>query len=313
MVKLIEKIEEKIREVLEKLRLRPKEDPGQFILRTKGKKHRFSTICENEKGKKFIFYARLHDSKSERERMIAEVKLAKALIKKRVKFFPKYFLAEIEKDFEWILREYFKEETLESKKEIERLARPLKEKEVFEIAKIIIKMQNLKFPFLKAKELKKIFLLPKEMENRGFSKKDCQRVKEILKKNREFLIKENKYFCHGDFQIGNLIFTKDGLKIIDLESAQISNFAFDPCFFWMRLWREKALRRKFLKIFCSLLPKRKFENFKILFQIDAIFLAFHSFCARPTEYSKRMLSKRKKYFLKVLKNAILGFDFIKDL
>lgn len=313
MVKLISNIDQKIEKVLKNLKLVPKEKPIDFILRTKKRKHRYSVMCKDKKGRFFIFSARLHDSKTEKERMIAEVKMANFLKRKKIKFFPRYLKAKIEKDFEWVLREYFEGESLESKKEIERLPRPLKEKEIKEICKILIEMQKLKCPFLKKKEEKKFLLLPQEIEKRKILKKEeREKIKELFRKNLK-LVKENNYFCHGDFHIGNLILTNEGIKVIDLESAMLSNFAFDACFFWIRLWREKKTRQKFLKTFISFLPKEKLEKFKKFFQLDALFLGFHSFCARPREYKKEMRKKRKQYFLNVMKKAILGFEALKEI
>lgn len=314
MVKLIPKIDKKIEKVLKSQKLRAKEEPADFILRTEGRKHRYSTICEDEKGEKFIFYARLQDSKAEKERMFNEVKIAKFLMKNKINFFPKYFKAKIEKGFEWILREYFRENTLESKREIEKLARPLKKEEILEICKTLILMQRLKFPFLKEREIKKFLILPREIKDKKILKREeVEKIEKIFKENLKLIKKENRYFCHGDFQIGNLIFKKQKLKVIDLESAMISNFAFDPCFFWIRLWREKKARREFLKKFFSLLPESKKKKFKILFQINSLFLGFHSFCANPREYSKKMLKKRKNFYLKVLKKAIFGFEKLKEI
>lgn len=316
MIKLIPQIEEKIWRVLKKLRLTPEESPEDFIKRTKKKKHRYSSVCHDEKGKKFIFCARVHDSLHEKERMRTEVKIAKVLNRKKINFFPKYFEAEIEKDFEWLKREYFPESVLESKKEIEKLKRKLSEKEVEKICQTLLKIQKIKikdFPFLKAKKLKKFFEVPKEIEKRKIlEEKTRKKIKKLFIIYKKLLKKENKYFCHGDFQIGNLIFTKKKLKVIDLESAMISNFAYDICFLWSRLWREKV-RKKILEKFYSLLPENKKKKFEILFPLNAIFLGFHSFCATPKEYSKEMIKKRKEFFLTLIKKAVDGFDYLKKV
>lgn len=316
MVKLIPEVDKKIEKILKKLNLIPTETPKDFIERTEGRKHRYSTVCQDEKGKKYIFCARLHDSPHEKERMRNEVKIAKVLMKKNYSFFPKYFLGKIERDFEWVLREYLEGTTLESKKEIEKLAKPLSEKEIEKICQVLLKLQKIKisdFPFLKPRELKNFFLLPEKVkEMKILTKKETEKLERLIRESKEFLIAENKYFCHGDFQIGNLILTKNKLKVIDLESAMISNLAYDICFLWSRLWREK-IRRKILKNFYSLLPKRKRGKFKRLFCLNAIFLGFHSFCAQPREYSIKMNKKRKKFYLKLIKKAILGFKNLQKL
>lgn len=316
MIKLIPKINKKIWKTLKKLKLNPLETPEDFIKMAKGRKHRYSTICQDEKDRKFIFYTRLHDSIFERERMRNEVKIAQSLMKKNYSFFPKYFGAKIENNFEWIKREYFQENTLESKKEIEKLAKPLSQEEIEEICKVLFKIQKIKisdFPFLKPKELENFFHLPEEIRKRKIiNKKEVETIEKLLKENENLLRKENKYFCHGDFQIGNLIFVKRRLKVIDLESVMISNFAYDICFLWSRLWREK-IRKKILKKFYSLLPMTKRRKFEILFLLDSLFLGFHNFCASPKEYSKEILKKRKKFYLNVIKKALKGFKELEKI
>lgn len=315
MVKLIPQIEKKIEKVLRKLNLTPFESPANFIQRTEGKKHRYSTLCENEKGEKFIFYARLHNSPFEKKRMKNEVKMANALRKKNYPFFPKYIEAKTEKDFEWIVREYFQENTLESKKEIEKLSRPLNEKEIYQICKVLLAFQKIKlseFPFLKPRELKKFLILPKEIKERKIFGKEEYLTEKLIRENRKFLIKENRFFTHGDFQIGNIIFEKGKIKVIDLESAMISNFAYDICFLWARLWREKV-RRKILEKFYSLLPKGKRKKFELLFRINALFIGFHSFVANVKEYSEKMKIKRKDFFWKLMKKALFSFEDLKKI
>jgi thiamine kinase-like enzyme len=317
MVKLIPKIEEKINKVLEEKKLLPLETPEDFIKRTKKRKHRYSTICQDKEGRKFIFYARLHDSPFERERMITEVKLAKALIKKRVDFFPRYFDGKIEKDFEWVLREYFEEDPIEDRKNIERLRKKISRDEISRICQVLFKFQQIKisdFPFLKKFDLKKYSKLPAQIEKeRIFSKEELRKLKKLLKENFKILREENKYFCHGDFQIGNIILFNKKIKIIDLEGVKISNFAFDICFLWARLWRERKTAKEILKNFYEILPKRKKERFKILFRLNSLFIGFHSFVQKPKEYDLKTIKKRREFFLRVLKKSLESFEELKKL
>jgi len=317
MVKLIPKIAEKISQVLRKKGLFPLEGPEDFLKRTQGKKHRYSTVCQNKEGKKFIFYARVHDSPFEKERMITEVKLAKVLMKKRYPFFPRYFDGKIEKDFEWILREYFEEAPLEDPKNIEKLKRKISKEEISRICNVLLKLQKIKtsnFPFLKKLNLKMCSRLPEQIEKEKiFSKEELEKLKNFLKENFKILKKENKYFCHGDFQIGNIILFKKKIKIIDLEGAKISNFAFDVCFLWARLWRERKTAKEILKTFYEILPKNKRERFEILFRLNSLFIGFHSFMQEPKEYDRKMIEKRKKFFLNVLKNSLFSFSKLKRL
>ena len=317
MVKLIPKIIEKINEVLKKEELFPLETPEGFLKRTHGRKHRYSTVCQDKKGRRFVFYARLHDSPFEKERMITEVKLARVLMKKRYDFFPEYFKWKVEKDFEWILREYFDEHPLEDKENIEKLRRKISREEILRICKTLLKFQKIKivnFPFLKKFDLKKYFRLPEQIEKEEiFSKEELKKLKELLKKNFKILKKENKYFSHGDLQIGNIILFNKKIKIIDLESAQISNFAFDVCFLWGRLWRERRVAKKILNNFYKILPKNKKEIFKVLFRLNSLFVGFHSFMQNPKEYDKKTIQERKKFFLNVLRKSLESFEELKKL
>jgi len=317
MVKLIPKIIEKINEVLRKEGLFPLETPKDFLKRTHGRKHRYSTVCQDKQGKRFIFYARLHDSPFEKKRMITEVKLAKVLMKKRYDFFPRYFKGEIKKDFEWILREYFDEDPLEDKENIEKLKRKISGEEILRICKALLKFQKLKmtnFPFLKKFDLKKYLRLLEQIEKEEiFSKEELKKLKEFLKKNFQILKKENKYFSHGDLQIGNIILFDRKIKIIDLESAQISNFAFDVCFLWGRLWRERKVAKEVLDNFYKFLPKNKRKRFEVLFRLNSLFVGFHSFMQEPKEHDRKTIQKRKKFFLNVLRKSLESFGELQKL
>jgi thiamine kinase-like enzyme len=317
MVKLIPKIAEKINRVLEEKGLSPSETPEDFIKRTKKRKHRYSTVCQNKRKRKFIFYARLHDSPYERERMVTEVRLAGALMKKKFDFFPRYFDGKIEKDFEWALREYFNESPLENRKHIERLKRKISREEILRICKVLLKIQKIKisdFPFLKKFDLKKYLQLPEQIEKEKiFSEEELRKLKEFLKKNFGILKKENKYFCHGDFQIGNIILFDKKIKIIDLEATKISNFAFDVCFLWARLWRERRAAREILHNFYKILPKNKKKTFEVLFRLNSLFIGFHSFAQKPREYDQKTIKKRREFFLNVLKKSLESFEELKKL
>jgi len=317
MIKLIPKIAEKINKILKEKELYPLEKPEDFIKRTRKRKHRYSTVCQDKKGEKFIFYARLHDSPFEKERMVTEVKLAKILMRKKCDFFPKYFEAKIEKDFEWILREYFEESPIENQKNIEKLKRKILKEEILKICKVLLEFQKIKisnFPFLKKFKIKKYSQLPDQIKKEGiFSGEELKKLKKFLKENFEILKKENKYLSHGDFHIGNIILFDKKIKIIDWESAQISNFAFDVCFLWARLWRERNTAREILSNFYKILPKNKKKKFEILFRLNSLFIGFHSFVQKPKEYDKKTIEKRKEFFAKILKVSIESFNGLKKL
>lgn len=54
---LIPGIAKKTEKVLKKLKLKPEISPAEFIRKTEGRKHRYYSICRDEKGEKFLLYA----------------------------------------------------------------------------------------------------------------------------------------------------------------------------------------------------------------------------------------------------------------
>lgn len=318
---LIPGIAQKIERVIKELKLRPRLSVERFIEKTEGKKHRYSSVCLDEKGKKVIFYARLHQTPHQKERMRTEVKLAEVFIKKPIfRFFPRYFKTAVLKDFEWLIREYFPSLPVEKRKEIEQLKKPLKKELVLKIVKAVMAMNNLpcrSFPFLKKFELKKYVRLPELslllLKEKVISHEGLLRLKELLRKNIKTLERENNYFCHGDFQIGNLLIFNKQMKIIDLESAHINNFAFDIAFFTTRLWQYPHLRKRFIEKFFELLPQEKRMVFPALFCLDTFFIGYHTFRSRPREYTLKKLQERENFYKKLLRAAIKNFSTLINL
>lgn len=312
---LIPGIAQKINSVLKRLNLKPKITPEQFIEKRQGKKHRYPSVCLSSERKKIIFYARLHKKFSEKERMRTEVKIARVLLKEPLfPYFPKYLATGIEKDFEWLSREYFPPTVMEAKTCIQKLKRPLTEQEIAKIAKATFEMGQLpieKFPFLKKFSPKKYLFseaLKSLFQKKVLSRDEVEKFKELLERNKKIFAKENKYFCHGDFQIGNLIIFNKRLVIIDLESAHINNFAYDIAFLTTHLWQDLATRKKLIENYFSLLPPKKRGIFTSLFSIVSFFVGYHSFRSQPREFTAAKIEERKCFYQKFLKATIKGFE-----
>lgn len=314
---LIPGIIEKIDSVMARLCLVPKETPADFVLRTNGKKHRYSSICEDKNKNRVLFYASLHGKELEKQRMETETKIAEVFIKKNPSspYFPKYISAGTENEFSWLTREVFPEGPIEEKKEIEKLGTKIK----IGLAKDLVKSINFindlpieKFPFLEKFEIKKYLDLveqSKDMEKEGiFSGEDSEKIKALIFENKQLLEKQNKFFTHGDLQIGNIIIFGKKIKIIDFESSHLNNFAFDVAFLVTRLWREPETRKEIMKIYLKLLSKEKKQTFCPLFRIDSFFVAYHAFRSRPREYSPEILETRKNFYLQLMKSALNGFE-----
>lgn len=315
---LISDISPKIDKLQKELKLTPKISSWEFVSRTRGKSHRYSSVCLGPSGEKVIFYARLHKSLPEKERMKTEVLIARKLIgRKDLEILPRYFQAGIEKDFEWLTREYFFASSLESKKQIEKLVKSVSKEEIFAITKGIYELNHSflsKLHFLKKFNIDK-YLNSKKivfhlLEERVLSETEADELAVFTKNKGNLLEKENRYFCHGDFQIANILSSQENIKIIDLESAHINNFAFDISFLFCRLWQEGNARKKIIKVYFENLSTKEKSIFPVLFRINSFFNSYHNFRAKPSksEFSASRLAERKKFFKRAMKKAIIGFE-----
>lgn len=314
---LIPEIESKIEKVLKKLDLIADVSPIEFIKKTKGMKHRYYTACSTKEGEKMLFYSRLYTSEYDKKRFITEILLAQKIISKELcsEYFPGYYRYDIEEDFEWLTREYYKVSPLENKKRIERVKKNLSDRDILKIVKAIIDVNGLsikKLDFLSKFNTEKYSNFCGKEGYKFRESIDIKDLEKFVNDNRELLRRENKYFCHGDLSIGNMIFLKDKVKVIDLESVNINNFAFDIAFFITRMWQNKKYRKKVIETYLRFLPDSKKKTFKILFRINSAFIAYQALGTNPIEYTAAKNKERNLYFEKILKNSLKGFEFLLD-
>jgi len=336
MKDLIPNISQKISNILERLKVLPSISPKEFIKKTSGGKHRYLSLCTDRKGQKLIFYARLHKNPDAKRKMIAEISFLKkcsTLLKisssktskfkekgKRLEisqYIPRFYLARIEKDFEWFSREYFPGFPLGTN---ERLKRKIKKKNVSILAEAIWQIKNTQLAQFQALSLRK-FTLKNYLDAQNsifdlrkkkvLSKKLSEEIIKHFKKNSVLLKRENRYLSHGDFNLGNLIIQKGDLKILDWESIQINNLAFDIAYLFSHLWQaQKKIRKKLIEDYLELLSPKEKIAFKKLFPIVIFYLAVGGVEAKPAEISLSLLKKRKEFFKKLLKNTALGFNHL---
>lgn len=310
---IITKIEQKLKE----LGLTPEVSPGLFVEKTRGKKHRYSSVCSNQQGKKLLFYAILHKSPSEQQRTKTEVRLAKYFAKHPLKCLPKYYNGKIEKDFSWLTRELLPDLPIETLGKIETLKRAVAAREFKNLAFAIFQLNSLpakRFPFLKKFNLNKYTDLPSQIaKDKILDQPSIEKINQLIKSNLSLLKKENNCFTHGDLQIGNIILFARKIKIIDLESAHFNNFAFDIAFIATRMWQHLKERQDLIKYYSNFLPQQKKEVFQTLFRIDSIFVGFHTFKSSPREYTTRQLQKRRAFYKKLLIRASGSFNQLANL
>lgn len=314
MHKLIPDIENKIEETLVELKLKPEVSVQEFIKKTKGAKHRYSSLCRNNKGEKVIFYARLHEDKDAKTKMTREISFFKKSRNLKIsKYVPEVYSSRKEKGLEWLSREYFKTPILGLN---ERLDRKIKNKEAEALTEAVFQIQNTELEALKGVSLEvfpvKNYLKSKDQLSRLIKKKiisqtKAQEIKRVLEENKSLLEKENKYFCHGDLNLGNIIISKETIKIIDWESIQINNPAFDIAYLFTHLWQApKTIRKTLISSYLALFSKEQRAVFLQLFPVVIFYLAVHGIEARPKEIRPKLLKKRKEFFQKLLKQSRLG-------
>ncbi len=321
MKNIIPGIEQKITRILKKINLKPKISAKKFIKKTKAKKHRYLSLCTDPQDKKVIFYARLHKNPDAKEKMKREISFFKK-IKKRdfmiSKYLPKIYLTKIEKDFEWFTREYFPSPPLGTN---EQLKEKMKEKDAKLITEAVCQIKDTPLSFLKDIPLKK-FPVKNYLESKNFlpyllkrkilSKKEAEKVLRLFQRNTDLIKKENKYFSHGDFNLGNLIISNGTLKIIDWESIQINNLASDIAYFFTHLWQaKKSIRRELIKTYLKLLSPKEKTAFKKLFPIVIFYLAAGGIETKPSEIKTSLLKKRKEFFKKLIKKSFSFKELIR--
>lgn len=314
---LIPGIVPKIEQKLKTLGLTAQESPMDFVIRKAGKKHRYSSVCQDRQGKKIMFYGVLMNKPFEIERTKTEVKIAQYFQKHPLKIIPKYYQGKIENGWAWLTREALIDLPIETLGKIETLKRKLTPPElnqmvqgVWEITQIPTK----NFTFLKKFDSETYLVIPqKAFVEKILSLKDSTALQSFIANNQKLLKNENRYFTHGDLQIGNIIAYKNIVKIIDLESAHINNFAFDIAFLTTRMWQNKKERALLIKKFYALLPQNKKEIFKTLFRIDTAYIAFYTYTSRPREYTASKIKQRRAFMKWLLMACLKSFEELTNL
>jgi thiamine kinase-like enzyme len=318
MGNLILDIEQKIENILKKLALKAEVSPKEFIKKTRGEKHRYLSLCADKKDKNLIFYARLHKNPDAKKKMISEISFLKEMKQKKIEiseYVPEFYQGKKEKDFEWFTREYFITPPLGVN---EQLQRKITKEDALLLARALYCIKNTSLSRFKNVPLREFpvknyldsqnsinFLLERKIINQNLSKK----LKRVFKENAGLLKKENKYFSHGDFNLGNLMISNNNLKIVDWESVQINNSAFDVAYLFSHLWQTKTLIRKnLLKTYTNFLAKKEKVVFKKLFPLVVFYLAVGGLEAKPPEILYHLLKKRKEFFKKLLRKVGFGFE-----
>jgi len=309
---LIPKIGEKIEKKLKDLELKPEISPKEFLRKHKAGKHRYFSACQTKDGKKVGFYSRLHFNLDAKNKVTREIKFLLKLKKSNLKIkkvVPQIIDFGIEKDFEWFKREFPRGVPLGFSRD---LFQKVNVKLVPKIVKIIFEIQKIPPNFLpEIKKFKVENYLGKNvyptLVNEGLLKKDlADSIQNFVQKNLNFLKRENKYFCHGDLNLGNIISDGKNFWLIDWELIHLNNFAYDIGYLWSHLWQAKrSFRENLVSEFMKKLKREKIEKFRILFPIVTSFLALGGIKFKE---KKGLDAKKRKFFYSQVFENFFNFE-----
>lgn len=304
---LIPQIDQKIEKKLKELKLIPEISPSEFLAKHKNRKHRYFSPCYKENGEKVAFYSRLHFNLDAKNKVIQEIKFLKKLKKTKLKIkkiIPQIIDFGIERDFEWFQRECLpgkplgQSRTLEQK--LDKKIIPKIVKIIFEISKIPSKfLTNLKKFNIKNYLASNVY---KELIEKKFLKKEVALpIQNFIRRNFSLLKKENKYFCHGDLNLGNIISDGKNIYLIDWELIHLNNFAYDIGYFWSHLWQTKReIRQLLISQYLKKISDQEIKKFKIFFPIVTSFLALGGI--KFKEKKGPLIKKRRKFYSAIFEN-----------
>jgi len=300
---LIPEISEKIEKKQKELNLRPETSPKEFLRIHKLGRHRYFSPCLDKKGEKLAFYTRVHFNLDAKRKIIKEINFLERLKKSNLKI--KKIVPEIigfgfEKDFEWFERKYPLGIPLGESRDLKQ---KLRIGLVPKLIKIIIEISDIPPSFFpKIKKFKVENYLAKsayqDLIEKGIIEKNLSAaIQGFIKKNLPLLKKEDKYFCHGDLNLGNVLSGEKRVWIIDWELIHLNNFAYDIGYLWTHLWAtERVFRQKLILSFLKRLPPQKIKKFKIFFPIVTSYLAIGGI--------KHGVKKRKIFYSNLFKNCL---------
>ncbi|KPJ57367.1 hypothetical protein AMJ49_02140 [Parcubacteria bacterium DG_74_2] len=308
---LIPKIGDKIERKLKELNLRPETSPRKFLKIYKTGKHRYFSPCLTKEKEKFAFYARLHNNLDAKRKFIREINFLRKLKKINLKIkriTPEIINYRIEEDFEWFFREYPEGPPLGYRRNLTQKPFPGMVRKIiraiFDVSKIHPKI----FPGLKRFSFQNYLALGVYED---FAKKKIvpknlsEKILRFIKENLSLLEKENKYFCHGDLNLGNILSDGKEIWIIDWELIHLNNFVYDIGYLWAHLWEAKRyFRQKLIKAYINRLSSHKFQKFKKILPIVVSYLSLGGIEQKKEREKIKILKKRRRFYLNLLKNCL---------
>lgn len=312
---LIPGIDEKIEKILRELELKTEVSPESFLKIHKTGKHRYSTEALTPEGEKVAFYARLHDNADAKTKFGREIVFLERIRKSNFpikKVIPRIINWGIEKDFEWMVREYPSPAPLEHNRSLIQNQLPGM---IRKITKLVLEISDISPKIVRG--LKKFNCqnyLSKNLykglvDKQIITRELAQDILKIIKGNIPLAQKENHYLCHGDLNLGNILADKKEIWLIDWELIQLNNFGYDIGYLWTHLWEaKKDFRRSLMESFIKKLAPERFGKFKKLLPLVASYLSLGGIELKIEGEKKEILRRRRNFYVNLLKNCTKGFN-----
>ncbi|XOB40346.1 MAG: phosphotransferase [Candidatus Nealsonbacteria bacterium] len=308
---LIPNINEKIKKKIKELDLKPEVSFQRFINIHKDGKHRYFSPCLTRNKKTVAFYVRLHNNPDAKEKFIREINFFKRLKTVNLeikKIIPNILNYGIEEDFEWLIREYPKPPPLGHSRNLTQQPFPGM---IEKITRAILEISQIHpETFLKLKSFNcQSYLSTSTYEDfarrKIISRELSEKILKMIKENLPLLEKENRYFCHGDLNLGNILSDQKNIWIIDWELIHLNNFAYDIGYLWAHLWEaKKTFRQRLIQSFLNSLNYQRLSSFKKLFPVVASYLSLGGIEYRKGKEKIEVLKKRRVFYLNLLKNCL---------
>ena len=279
-------------------------DPVQWFIKTKH--HTYYSFCQDKKGEKYFFKARIMDDEKVKKCFRREFwffKYARRIPFSRLSFTTHRLLkGGTSHRLDWMLLDYIKGQPMGD---------PNKEKKALKLEYIPFLVKNI---LDIQKHLTRYLLqLPGHnywLENKGsfqnykkiiesyissrISNKEKKLIERILKDNRNLLNKSARVISHADLNPKNiLLINSKKTAIHDWEHVHLNNKAYDFALLWVTGWRSAEWRDKLLKEILKHTQNKK--EFMSLFRIGILLFSLKEIKYGPPRGRSVQLRTFHKY------------------
>ncbi len=316
-IKLIPNIHNKIKNILKKQEL-VAQNPIPRIAQ------KYSTVCKDNKGRKFFFKIRMEDNPKTKRAFINEINYTKFLnhifLKRKRIQVPKILKHNIVSEPEWCL---FR---LASGKYLDKQNLSAKDRNL--IVNTLLNIQKI--------PLSKLPMERPKGETAGFWQTDylwymnritnsLRRLREeidhkkileavnFIAKNQKILDKYSKFLAHGDWDLNHIFLRKNSVILFDWEHARIDIPTMDLAFLFVRTRNDKKWSRDLVLKFME--KKDNKREFKQLFRVSIIRYVLKrmvsiKFVYKDGEISKEEVEAIRSDCLGLFYKALRGFSEI---